>query len=306
MPSSCYIGRFAPSPSGPLHMGSLVCAVASFLDAKSQHGKWLLRIEDIDPPREQLGASDAIINSLQHHGLLWDDAIIFQSKRSASYHNALDFISQKNLSYFCTCTRKRLSTLNGVYDGHCRFKNNDSNTPASVRLNLQNAASYLDNKLHQDAIEDNIQGLIADDLNNTGDFIIHRKDGLFAYQLAVIVDDIDQKVTHIVRGTDLIDCTHKQNFLLQLLKKAPQASPQTFTYSHIPVLSLTTGLKLSKQNHAPAIDNSKAKDNLLLSLTYLQQSPPSQLKEKSIEEIIQWGTENWNTKNIPAKKSITV
>lgn len=311
MPSSPYIGRFAPSPSGPLHMGSLLCAVASFMDAKSHQGKWLLRIEDIDPPREQTGASDAIIETLQLHGLLSDEALVYQSQRSSLYKQALEFIDGHNLSYACTCTRKRLSTLAGVYDGHCRINNRSKNEingdklPAATRIDLQSALAHLNNyDLSEATLWDQIQGHINNDLTDLGDFIIHRKDGLFAYQLAVVVDDLAQGITHVVRGTDLIDCTHKQNLLLHLLHKSSQVTPQKLNYAHIPVLSLPTGLKLSKQNHAPAIDNYKAKENVLLALTYLHQSPPRELTQQSLHQVIQWGIENWDIKKIPKQKAM--
>ncbi len=299
MPTTPYIGRFAPSPSGPLHIGSLVCALASYLDAKHQHGTWLVRIEDIDPPREQSGATEIILESLKQHGLHWDGDITHQSTRSKRYLNALSDLQEKQLSYRCDCTRKRLSSLSKAYDDHCRERNIGPQNPTAIRLNNELAAQKL-NLCTQQQIKDRIQPTITENLLSEGDFVVHRKDGLFAYQLAVVVDDIEQGITDIVRGADLYDCSVKQQFLTQVLN-AP-----VFNYAHIPVLCYPNGDKLSKQNHAPQIDNIHARSNLNLALKYLQQSPPDELNEEPIETILQWGIEHWNINAISKQNAITI
>lgn len=280
---SVYTGRFAPSPSGPLHFGSLVCALASYIEAKRNNGRWLVRIEDIDPPREQAGASDEILRCLDAHGLHWDDEVRYQSRRSDAYWEILDWLKKEDLTYPCTCTRKRLAPLQGAYDGHCRSTPADADTPAALRLkvnNLPQPFSAVSSRIH---FTDNIKGDQHEDLVHTsGDFVIHRKDGFFAYQLAVVVDDINQGVTHIVRGDDLLDTTAKQIYLYQLLgRPAPE-------YSHIPVVLDANGNKLSKQNHAPPLDHEHATKNLAAALDYLGIPIPKELKTETRETVLSW------------------
>lgn len=256
--TSDYVGRFAPSPSGPLHFGSIVCALASYIDAKRHGGQWLVRIEDIDPPREQPGASDQILRSLEAHGLHWDREVRYQSGRSEAYRAALDWLQREDLLYRCTCTRKRLAPLNGRYDGRCRFHPVDDEIPAALRLKVRDLPSPFAHVETHIAFTDRIKGALVEDLPQTGgDFVIHRKDGYFAYQLAVVIDDIDQGVTDIVRGDDLLDTTAKQIYLYDLLG---QRRP---TYSHIPVILDANGNKLSKQNHAPALNLKRASANVI-------------------------------------------
>lgn len=294
-----YIGRFAPSPSGPLHMGSLACALASYLDAKHHQGKWLVRIEDIDPPREPPGTSDDILSTLISHGLIWDDEVCFQSKRSQRYLSALESLRSSGLLYYCTCTRKRLTSLDKAYDGHCRAANYDSSTPSSIRINLEQAHQHTGIS-HRINVKDGVQISTTEDLAEDGDFIVHRKDGLFAYQLAVVCDDIHQGITHIVRGCDLYSCTSKQIFLTRLMQGAE------IQYCHIPVLCFANGNKLSKQNHAPGIDSSRAEKNLIDALTYLQQSPPAELAHASTEEILTWGAQHWDITKLSSQEKILV
>ncbi len=299
MPKTPYIGRFAPSPSGPLHIGSLVCALASYLDAQHQHGKWLVRIEDIDPPREQAGATETILKSLKQHGLHWDGDITYQSTRSAYYLKTLSDLHEKQLSYRCDCTRKRLSALAVAYDNHCRTRKISDQNPASIRLNSALAAQQR-NLPSTIKINDRIQPAITENILSEGDFIVHRKDGLFAYQLAVVVDDIEQGISDIVRGADLYDCSAKQHFLAGIL------NGPAFTYAHVPVVCYSNGNKLSKQNHAPKIDDMNAQANLRLALEYLQQSPPNELKDAPIETILQWGTEHWNINALSNQSTIII
>lgn len=272
-----YIGRFAPSPTGPLHFGSLVCALASYLDAKRHGGKWLLRIEDIDPPREQPGAADAIKRTLETHGLHWDGEVRYQSQRSEAYWDCLNQLKKLDLLYRCNCTRARLAPLNGRYDGYCRLHPPAVHEPCALRLKVTDLPPEFRHIHNTVQFADRIQGGQQEDIAQvSGDFVIHRKDGFFAYQLAVVVDDIDQGITDIVRGDDLLDTTARQIFLYRILGKEP---PQ---FSHIPVVKDKFGNKLSKQNHAPAVDDSKANQNLCAALHTLgyrveNQSPVEQL-----------------------------
>lgn len=263
-----YIGRFAPSPSGPLHFGSLVCALASYLDAKRHGGKWLLRIEDIDPPREQPGAADAIKHTLEAHGLYWDGEVRYQSQRADAYWNCLNTLKKLALVYACSCPRARLASLNGRYDGYCRLHPPAVDKPCALRLKVTDLPEKFRHIRNTIEFVDRIQGVQKEDIAQmSGDFVIHRKDGFFAYQLAVVVDDIDQGVTNVVRGNDLLDTTARQIFLYHILGKKP---PE---YAHIPVVKDEHGNKLSKQNHAEAVDVRQARSNINKALAFLGYSP---------------------------------
>lgn len=263
-----YIGRFAPSPSGPLHFGSLVCALASYLDAKRHGGKWLLRIEDIDPPREQPGAADAIKHTLEAHGLYWDGEVRYQSQRADAYWDCLNTLKKLALVYACSCPRARLASLNGRYDGYCRLHPPAVDKPCALRLKVTDLPEKFRHIRNTIEFVDRIQGVQKEDIAQmSGDFVIHRKDGFFAYQLAVVVDDIDQGVTNVVRGNDLLDTTARQIFLYHILGKKP---PE---YAHIPVVKDEHGNKLSKQNHAEAVDVRQARSNINKALAFLGYSP---------------------------------
>ena len=223
-----------------------------------------MRIEDIDPPREQKGASAAILKSLESHGLHWDGEVRYQSQRNHAYNSALSWLEKEELIYPCNCTRKRLHPLNGHYDGHCRLHPPTPNQAAALRLKVGNVPPPYAHISSDIIFEDQFKGIIKEALKqSSGDFIIHRKDGLFAYQLAVVVDDIDQGITHIVRGDDLLDTTAKQIYLFRLLGQTPPK------YGHIPVIKDHHGNKLSKQNHAPALKNQQAVLNLIKACTEL-------------------------------------
>ena len=283
--SSPYIGRFAPSPSGPLHLGSLVCALASYLDAKVNGGVWHVRIEDIDPPREQAGATASILETLQKHGMLWDGPIRYQSQQSETYLERLESLNAQGLSYRCICTRKRLNALGGRYDRFCLSHPASQDAPAAVRLSMQACAEQFHAVSQQVRFTDEIQGSEAEDIGGD-DFVIHRKDGLFAYQLAVVVDDIDQGITHIVRGTDLIDTTSRQIYLTKLL------GGRTPIYAHIPVVVDVNGNKLSKQNHAPAVNNQTARKNVLQACG-LMGFDTSGWQDLTIPDMLLRATESW-------------
>ncbi|WP_111980198.1 tRNA glutamyl-Q(34) synthetase GluQRS [Algibacillus agarilyticus] len=278
-----YIGRFAPSPSGPLHFGSIVTALASYLDAKSNNGKWLVRIEDIDPPREQTGASKLILSTLEQLGLYWDDSILYQSKRLDVYQEQLnDWLLQGQI-YGCNCNRKRLKELTGIYDRHC------------INQQLQQTGNALrfKNTHPIEEFTDLILGTIkAQDNKYKEDFLIHRRDGLYAYQLAVVIDDIYQNITHVVRGQDLLPTTYWQQALYQRLN---QTSPQ---YTHIPLVLDERGLKLSKQNHAPAVNTTDNKQILMQALQFLNQACPVEYADYSIEQLLHQAKMNWQQQNL--------
>lgn len=281
-PSSPYIGRFAPSPSGSLHLGSLACALASYFDAKAQQGLWLVRMEDIDPPREPAGAADAIVECLIKHELHWDREILYQSTRTAAYKHTLAQLKAKQLTYYCQCSRKMLRALDGVYNGNCRHL---QHTQGAIKFNIQHA-STLGLNTHV-SFSDTLCGAQQQDLLASGDFIIHRKDGLFAYQLAVIVDDIAQGITHVVRGDDLLDVTFNQLIMFEALDySAPQ-------FTHIPVLLDDRGYKLSKQHGAPAVDINTPQKNIYTCLQYMGFNPP---QHATTLQMLSWGIDAWQVK----------
>jgi len=292
-----YRGRFAPSPSGLLHFGSLIAALASFLDAKSyvdtkgNTGTWLVRIEDIDPPREKIGASSAILATLEAFGLHWDESVLYQSQQHQLYQDVLSDLQQANLSYYCQCTRAEIKAIGGNYQGHCRGLNKPVENSA-IRLINQHGI-YQFNDLFQGQVKSN-QDLAKED------FIIHRKDGLFAYQLAVVVDDIYQNINHVIRGCDLLEPTARQ---LTLFTTLQQKTPQ---YGHVPLAVTNKGFKLSKQNKAPAIDNNHPQPALIAALTFLGQKPPIELCNVSVEEIIAWAMKHWHRESIPKKIQINI
>jgi len=252
-----------------------------------------VRIEDLDPPREQANAANRILQSLESHGLAWDHEVSYQSKRSEAYLEALDDLAAKGLSYRCTCSRKRLSTLHHTYDGYCRNIRHSESSRASIRLNIEAARK----QPHSICVADRLQNSFTDQLCD--DFIIHRKDGLFAYQLAVVVDDIAQGVSHIVRGIDLFEATGKQMLMTDILRGS------VADYAHIPILTDINGLKLSKQNQSEAIDDQSPHINLVRALRYLQQSPPEELNHSTVQDIIQWGTTHWNINSLKGITQVT-
>lgn len=273
-----YVGRFAPSPTGPLHIGSLIAAVASYLDAKHHRGRWLVRIEDLDLPRTSPEADQSILTTLLAHGLQWDSPPQWQSQRDQYYAASLARLQGAGLCYTCDCTRARLVSTGGTYDGRCRTRRLEDGTNIAIRVQVDNTPI---------TFKDAIQGQQSECLCDTiGDFIIRRKDGIFAYQLAVVVDDADQQISHVVRGADLLDSTGRQIYLQQLLGLP---TPQ---YAHFPVAGDNKGQKLSKQNHAKAVDDSKATSNLRAALAFLRQpAPPVHLMQP--EALLQWSTNRW-------------
>ena len=224
-----YVGRFAPTPTGPLHFGSLLTAVASYLDARANDGTWHLRIDDLDTPRVIAGAESAILRTLERHGLLWDGPIVRQRERSAAYTAALASPGLSERCFYCTCSRKSLAGQT-TYPGTCR----------AIRADPGGAAIRIQAPRGEIAFEDLIQGRYAEQLaETTGDFVVYRRDAITAYQLAVVVDDDAIGVTRVVRGADLLDNTPRQLYLIERLELA------TPGYAHIPVITEASGAKLA-------------------------------------------------------------
>ncbi|WP_220719011.1 tRNA glutamyl-Q(34) synthetase GluQRS [Agarivorans litoreus] len=284
MSAKPYVGRFAPSPSGPLHLGSLVAAVGSYLQARHHQGQWLVRIEDIDPPREQVGASKLILHQLEQFGLHWDGEVLHQSQRLEAYQDQINRWLNQDRAYFCQCTRKQIKASGGYYLGTCR----------NLQLSRQGHAVRLQSARAIEQFEDvaygtvNIPAALAKE-----DFIIKRRDGLYAYNLAVSLDDAEQGITEVVRGADLILTTGRQLAIFELLAKpAPN-------YLHLPLVLDESGNKLSKQNHAPSISGKQNQQLLLQALRYLGQTSEADWLELSCEQILIKALANWRLSALP-------
>lgn len=289
------VGRFAPSPTGPLHFGSLVAALGSCLDARARGGRWLLRLEDVDEPRCLPGAGDEILRALTACGFEWDGPVLAQSARKSRYREVLDTLKTSGRAYPCACTRRELADSalapDGahIYPGTCRKGLPDGKAARAWRLRVEVGAICFD---------DAVQGRLCQDLDReVGDFILLRADGYFAYQLAVVVDDADQGVTHVVRGADLLDSTPRQIFLQRCLGFTVPA------YAHLPVAIDAQGGKLSKQTLAPAIDVRNPVPAMAAALALLGQSPPEELRRATTADFWRWARENWSTVRVPRQRS---
>ncbi|MDV7104445.1 tRNA glutamyl-Q(34) synthetase GluQRS [Vibrio sp. TH_r3] len=285
-----YIGRFAPSPSGPLHFGSLVAALGSYFQAKSNQGTWLVRMEDLDPPREVAGAASLILRSLEAYHLYWDGEVIYQSQRHEIYQAYIDKWLNNDQAYFCECSRKQIKAQGGFYMGTCRDKQLTSSMNNAIRLRVNQPVYHFDD-IRQKRIT--IPQALANE-----DFIIKRRDGLFAYNLAVVIDDIQQHVTEVVRGADLIEPTGRQISLYQLLNVPP------VSYLHLPLATDPLGNKLSKQNHAKAIDLQYPKATLIKAMQFLGFSLPQEVQAANLDEILAWGCTNWSINELPNTNEI--
>lgn len=267
-------GRFAPSPTGPLHIGSLYAALASFLDARAQGLAWRLRFDDLDQPRNDPNAPRRIQHTLEVHGLHWDGAVQRQSDRLELYEAALAKLRQMGAVFFCTCSRKRLRG-HSTYPGTCRSRRSPING-AAVRVRVEEAVSEF---------TDLVQGRQRSRLAETaGDFVIKRRDGPFAYQLATAVDDGDAGMVRVLRGRDLLENTPRQLHLMALLNLPAPA------YAHIPVLLSPALEKWSKQTLAPSVDDRKPAANLRTCLALLGLKPP----ELDVQELLEWAVEHWD------------
>jgi len=293
--SGGYRGRFAPSPTGPLHFGSLVAAVGSYLDARHHGGEWLLRIEDLDPPREVPGAADAILHTLEGFGMHWDGPVIYQSQRDSIYASALEELARKGFLFGCACTRKEIadsairSEAGLVYPGTCRGGLPPGRHARALRVRTEQRRIEL---------VDRLQGKLQQQLDReVGDFIIRRADGLVAYQLAVVVDDAEQRITHVVRGADLLDSTPRQLYLQQLLELP------TPSYLHLPVAVDAATEKLSKQTFARDIVADRDNAALLDVLTFLNQLLPESPLDASREELWQWAITHWDPGRVAGNRT---
>ncbi|QTO53565.1 tRNA glutamyl-Q(34) synthetase GluQRS [Duffyella gerundensis] len=284
MTSSTCTGRFAPSPSGELHFGSLIAALGSYLDARAQHGRWLVRIEDIDPPREVPGAASAILQQLDHYGLHWDGEVLWQSQRHEAYREALRWLQQHRQSYFCRCSRSRIQQTGGYYDGHCRDAGYGPEN-AALRLRQHHPVYQFHDLLRGDVVAD---AALAQE-----DFIIHRRDGLFAYNLAVVVDDHFQGVTEVVRGADLIEPTVRQIALYE------QFSWPAPAWLHLPLALNPDGNKLSKQNHAPPLPTGDPRPTLVNALRFLGQTVSTSWQDLSLSQLLEQAIVVWDRRSIP-------
>ncbi len=277
-----YVGRFAPSPTGPLHFGSLVAAVASWLDARAAGGQWRLRIEDVDTPRTVPGAIDAILRALERFGLAWDGAILRQCERTAAYQAALETLRAHGLVYRCRCSRREIadSATTGIdgaiYPGTCRAHPPGQEETCAERFRAASETV---------AFDDRVQGRVAQDVaREIGDFVVRRRDGLFAYQLAVVVDDAAQGVTDVVRGADLLASTPRQILLQRALAFA------TPRYLHVPVATDAEGHKLSKQTLALAVDPHDPLPALHAALRFLGQPAAEGPHARAVlaQAVAQW------------------
>ena len=292
-----YRGRFAPSPTGPLHMGSVFTALAGFLQARAQNGQWLLRIDDLDSVRTLPGAGDSILETLDTLGLQWDETVTYQSDHLALYREALDRLNNEGLLYPCTCSRKSLSdaqnerqnstavveTNSRLYPGFCAQRKQNPSSPHALRVKARETVCFVDR----------LQGLRSYSLPEiTGDFILRRRDGIFAYHLATVMDDQHAQITETLRGMDLLDATACQIHLKNLL------GIPIGTYCHIPSLVDAAGIKYSKQTGAPAVDGQKPAPVLIKLLMLLQQNPPPELSTASAPEILQWAVAHWDIEKL--------
>jgi len=287
-----YRGRFAPSPTGPLHAGSLLAACASYLEARSRGGEWLVRLEDLDPPREMPGAADDILRTLEAFGFEWDGEVQYQSRRYDLYAEALRDLERQDAVYGCGCSRREIadSSTAGVegpiYPGTCR-----GGLPAGRQVRAVRVRTPDESVTFQDAWQGQIGRNLARDY---GDFVVKRADGLWAYQLAVTVDDADQGISHVVRGADLLESTPRQIHLQHLLGVA------TPEYAHAPVVMNTRGEKLSKQTGAVALDTRAAVPALWQALSQLGQMPLAELNDGDLDNFWAWAIANWRPANVLA------
>jgi len=291
--SANYVGRFAPSPTGPLHFGSLLAAVASYAQARSHGGRWLIRVEDIDPPREQPGADKLIVDILADFGFEWDDPVTYQSQSTSRHMELVEQLLESGIAYSCSCSRRDLvnaprGPLGIIYPGTCRAGCIAGDSSIRIRT-------------HNEPIQfvDGAQGIQVQRLESeSGDFVIKRRDGLIAYHLAVVADDSDQGITEIVRGIDLMESTPRQIHVQQQLG---MATPQ---YLHIPVATNEAGQKLSKLTGAQAISSERANNTLLSALRALRQDPPVSLAGECVAEIWQWAIAHWDITPLCGVESI--
>ena len=291
MPPAIYRGRFAPSPTGPLHHGSLLAAVASYLDAKAHQGEWLVRIEDIDPLREAPHAASEILETLDAHGLHWDGRVIYQSQRQARYQEVLTSLTNMGATYACPCSRAQLEAQSGRHSQACGYYASTRPTPPfAYRFRVP---SILGN------FKDCFQGEVPFDLESgKDDFVLQRKEGFYAYQLAVVVDDQDQGITHVIRGIDLLHSTPLQMLLVKALNYNP---PE---YGHFLLLTDAKGRKLSKQTHAPPVSNRHPMKTLQHVLFALGIDRQDINQATTLQDLLTVGIQGWKRHRLSSRTAI--
>ena len=301
-PARPYRGRFAPSPSGPLHFGSLIAAVGSFLDARSRGGEWMVRIEDLDPPRERPGAADDILATLERFELHWDGPVLRQSSRSEAHAAALAQLAAAGLLRPCLCSRAQLAALAENRErapGEELFHPAECVAPAPRPTDTP--AWRLRAPDRDIVFVDRVQGAQHANVARTvGDFVLRRRDGLYAYQLAVVVDDAYQGMTDIVRGADLLTSSARQIVLQQALRLP------AVTYMHLPIAISNSGIKLSKSEDAPALSHSAPAAQAVAALEFLRQAPPAALARAPLAEVWQWATAHWRPERLTGVSTGTV
>lgn len=291
-----YHGRFAPSPTGALHIGSFFTAIASFLDARSNDGLWHLRIDDLDTPRTVRGSASKILSVLEIAGLNWDGPVLYQSQQTEKYQAALELLDRQRLLYPCTCSRKYLREVAGkdsiatVYPGICRDKDQFTSKPHATRIKTSQTIIGFNDQL-QSYYEQNLA-------QQVGDFVVQRRDRIHAYQLAVVVDDASQHISHILRGIDLIESTPRQIYLHTLLGRPIPC------YSHVPVVVDRHGVKLSKQTGAKPVEISNIGCVMYNTLCLLNHPPPETMKKAASQELLQWAIKNWNLESLAKIKTV--
>jgi glutamyl-Q tRNA(Asp) synthetase len=290
-PTGSYVGRFAPTPSGDLHLGSLYTAVASFLDARAHGGRWLLRIEDLDRPREVAGSAAGIMRTLQAFGFEWDNEVVRQGDRTARYVEAVQTLQDRDLTFECSCSRLQLED-ESRYPGTCRLRPSNPRVATATRLRVEQGTILF---------RDRIQGTYRQDIAAAvGDLILRRRDQIFAYVLAVVVDDAAQGVTHVVRGADLLDNTPRQIYLQQLLGLHRPA------YAHVPVLTEADDTKLAKSKRSVRLDPGSALPQLLATFAMLGLAPPGSLARGNLAEAWAWGLGRWDIETVPKRLNVRV
>ena len=289
MNNKTYIGRFAPSPTGPLHYGTMIAAIASFLQARAHQGQWIVRIEDVDTLRRVKGADTQILKTLEAFAMHWDGEVVYQSQRTRLYEQALSALKNKQLVYPCTCSRKQLleetGTASPIYPGTCKQMTDWSGDDYSIRLKVPDETIAFNDAVYA-AQQQNLA-------HEVGDFVIKRRDGLFAYQLAVVVDDAEQKITEVVRGADLLDSTARQIYIQRCLGYT------RLDYLHLPLAIDKSGSKLSKLTGAAAIAEKDPCTTIISILKFLGQDVPPELDQASLTELWQYAIEHWNPDSIP-------
>jgi glutamyl-Q tRNA(Asp) synthetase len=287
-----YVGRFAPSPTGDLHLGSLLAAVGSYLDARAHDGCWFVRMEDLDTPRVVPGSAANILCTLERFGLEWDGDVVYQSERVPLYRDALHKLKLKECIFECSCSRRELGGAEDtVYPGTCRAGPTQRNVPTATRFHIPDAFVVF--------FDDRIQGHCSFAQRDLGDFVIRRKDGIIAYQLAVVVDDCAQHISHVVRGADLLPSTGWQIALQRALDLA------TPSYAHLPLVVEKNAEKLGKSKRSVAVEARFASAYLTTVLRMLNHAPPPELESAPPRELLEWAVSNWRIELLEKLQSVT-